>query len=490
MEKGLAMISQDGNQTKTKRFYRFRPLKRLLGERGELSNQTIFFPHPGLLNDPMEGYADIFWKGDGVLWRNLFRHYLRVLSNCFLFSRISSRIEDFEERNYFIMGFTQDFQTENAREIFEEISSLFFSCVAVGKLVDILSKRKTACTEDELVFHLETIHDLAYAAVFDVLQRKGLIPQGSELFQAKCLSFAKDFNVALYDGLDGEDDALVLRGLFASARHFGESHNIYMQDFAGEFAKVMMLLAGEFPAIFLREVRRLIYPDWYAACFMGDYRNASVWGTYGDNYTGVCLVFNAQVSGGESTIELLRKNSHGFQKNVDGSIVERSGYQYRKMRFHQIDYVAKHVQVDFFKSLGRLPISVLESDWYTYSGVSSTVAHVDDSDEFRKDYWGSFQKTITKKLSDWSHEDEHRLILFGMELSFSNSEDRLLKYRFDDLEGIIFGMRTPPEQRREIVALIKEKCKASGRSTFSFYQSYYSQDTGKIEIVPVPMLKI
>jgi hypothetical protein len=38
--------------------YRFRPLTRVLG--GELLNQQIYFAKPENLNDPMEGFRDIF----------------------------------------------------------------------------------------------------------------------------------------------------------------------------------------------------------------------------------------------------------------------------------------------------------------------------------------------------------------------------------------------------------------------------------------------
>jgi hypothetical protein len=28
------------------------------------------------LNDPLEGFKDLFWKGDVIVWKNLLRHYL------------------------------------------------------------------------------------------------------------------------------------------------------------------------------------------------------------------------------------------------------------------------------------------------------------------------------------------------------------------------------------------------------------------------------
>ncbi len=472
-----------------RRFYRFRPLKRLLGPEGELATQTIFFPHPKYLNDPMEGYADIFWKGDHVLWKNLFRHYLRVFSNCFLFSRLTKDVESLEKVNYFMMHFTQHFATEDARLLFEEISTLFFSCGAVDKLVNVLASRRTECTEEEVFFHLETIHDLAYSATLDVMQKRGLLPPSVERFKDLALRFSNDFAEELYEKIDSAGKDSILQSIFAAAKHFGESRNTYLDDLPAEGNDMIRLFVREFPSVFLREIRRLIYPQWYAACFMGDYRNASVWGTYGDNYSGVCLIFNADVANGEPGIELLKKDWQGARKNPDGSIVERSGCNYSRMQFHKIDYVAKHVKVDFFNSLGRLPVPVLDTDWYSFSGVFSAVAKVDDSDDFRSGYWDSFRRSITKKLNDWSHEDEHRLLLYGMELDFSNKEDRLLKYRFEDLEGIIFGMRTPPDKRREIVSMIQEKCEAVGRPGFSFYQSYYSSDSGKIEMVPIPIFR-
>ena len=49
-------------------FYRFRSVEQLLGEYSELERQTIFFASLEDLNDPMEGFRDIVWHGDSILW--------------------------------------------------------------------------------------------------------------------------------------------------------------------------------------------------------------------------------------------------------------------------------------------------------------------------------------------------------------------------------------------------------------------------------------
>jgi hypothetical protein len=60
----------------------------------ELEKQEIFFAAPESLNDPVEGYLDIFWSGDKIVWTNLFKNYLICLMNCHLLAIIGG--EDIE----------------------------------------------------------------------------------------------------------------------------------------------------------------------------------------------------------------------------------------------------------------------------------------------------------------------------------------------------------------------------------------------------------
>ena len=68
-------------------FYRMRSLDRLLGDKwqendgkdGELEKQEIYFASPSELNDPMEGFSNIVFKGDKIVWHNFFKHYVMCL---------------------------------------------------------------------------------------------------------------------------------------------------------------------------------------------------------------------------------------------------------------------------------------------------------------------------------------------------------------------------------------------------------------------------
>lgn len=57
--------------------YRFRPVDAVLDQYEELAKQEIYFSPPEELNDPMEGYKDVFWCGDRIVWRNLLPRLLR-----------------------------------------------------------------------------------------------------------------------------------------------------------------------------------------------------------------------------------------------------------------------------------------------------------------------------------------------------------------------------------------------------------------------------
>ena len=103
------------------------------------------------------------------------------------------------------------------------------------------------------------------------------------------------------------------------------------------------------------------------------------------------------------------------------------------------------------------------------------------TEDWRKQYWKTFHAGVTNKLTDWQHEQEYRITLQSSLVDTSNPVERTLKYRFEDLQGIIFGMNMSAEDRAAIVRIIGAKCAESGRTDFEFYQAYYSRLTGKVE---------
>ncbi len=162
-------------------------------------------------------------------------------------------------------------------------------------------------------------------------------------------------------------------------------------------------------------------------------------------------------------------------------------WDYSPMHFYNVSYADRVGEVDFFQSIGRVPVSALMQLWYTdeEGDVSESASHVAnggvDEEHWRRNYWDSFMRDITVKTRDWEYEQESRLILYGLLDDVLEERRRKLIYDFNSLKGIIFGIRTSDEHKMRIIEVIKRKCRVSGRADFKFYQAYYSHRDGDIQ---------
>src|ERR1700722_12984370 len=97
--------------------YRFRKIDALLGEWKELERQEIYLAAPHELNDPMEGYKDVTWRGDVVLWENLLRHYVLSLLRCAMWCLLT-REDAFEEPRILATVTADDLPTDGFRTLY------------------------------------------------------------------------------------------------------------------------------------------------------------------------------------------------------------------------------------------------------------------------------------------------------------------------------------------------------------------------------------
>lgn len=70
-----------------------------------------------------------------------------------------------------------------------------------------------------------------------------------------------------------------------------------------------------------------------------------------------------------------------------------------------------------------------------------------------------------------------------------NPAARKLTYRFEDLQGIVFGLNTEPEDKLKIIQTVEQMCLRSGRSDFELYQAMLLAQRGKMVQVPLRQLK-
>ena len=470
-------------------FHRFRSTNDLLDGHNELENQEIYFASPKELNDPMEGFKDVYWHGDEIAWKNLMKHYLLCLEHvCSLFI-IGGKDIALGTKDIPVFKTEEQLSTPQYKNLYREICDRFFKNDLLDKYVKNLAGRSTLIRRDEFLMHVRILHNFALDTIFSVYESynfitKRLDSEASHQMDKKALldsdTLFNAINKSKAEHSDNEDKIDVI---FSIATHADSQIRLMIRyDSPMHDDKNKDFVFLDFSEGYIQKIEKLIYPDWYTASFMAECNNSSVWGHYGDEHRGVCLSFKAAAENNNSFI------------NLPGITAwNNSGPTYGKIKhiFYKIDYEKKYVEVDFFRSLGNLLRPVLTKFWYTNdSGSKSACTDVFDSvEDWRKKYWANFYQGITTKLKDWGYEKEYRLILDSFFMDLSNPMSRKLKYDFDDLESITFGIKTSTKDKLKIMKIIEAKCRRENRRDFKFYQAYYSERKGSIERMEMSLLK-
>jgi len=110
-----------------------------------------------------------------------------------------------------------------------------------------------------------------------------------------------------------------------------------------------------FPKKYLAQLEKSIYPDWYSASFLLECSDSAIWGHYGDKHKGVCLKF--KVHENEGNFEINFETEYGYSS---GPIIGMRPHIFRK-----VEYTTKHIEIDFFRSIGRLNRGELNAMWYS-----------------------------------------------------------------------------------------------------------------------------
>jgi hypothetical protein len=469
----------------TNRLYRFRRLRRLL-DKGELLHQEIFFASPDSLNDPMEGFRDIFWLGDAIIWANLFRHYLLCLEWGYSILSLGGADEPLTWKNIPIFNVDEITFYPQYRGRIDKLVDAFIGSDDVQSMVQLLAGRTHPIRREELAAYLQPVHTLALSIIQKNHREHGLAVKadpdpGVEAYLQQTTGMVKlllDHVARL--GTEIPDAELAIAALFMThGQAIDEIKFTHQYNDAGKPVEAnRAFVLFEFPNEYVTKLETLVYPDWYTACFMEECHDSSVWGSYGDNHTAACLIF--RVGEEEASASLRLRRIAGYDS--DGPFID-----YVPHRFQKVVYESRHLPVDFFRSLGRLPIP-----WYTNRAGQRSICADDifrDEDAWRTRYWDRFNDGVTRKLEAWHYEKEQRLILTGMHRDFAEPASRVTLYDFNDLIGIIFGIKTPIESKVAICKIIEDKCRAANRTDFKFYQAYYAQDKGCIEHREMRLLK-
>ena len=431
-----------------KMFYRLRSLKSIF-EYKELENQEIYFASLDELNDPMEGFRNVVFKGDKIVWRNLLRHYLKCLNwACMINCASNGKYDFWGDSRFPLYECIEDFPDSFHENFFGESYQDFIQ--AFNRVMDKLSTITTV-SRSEILHYLERIHYVACKIISKMCpyRKQALIKEANEIIEM--IENHENFkNQKL------EMEALSIFDIFQGWK------NSMQLDIVSKNNRLMnqSFIDFNFVDFYLQRLEKLMYPECYVACFMEEANNSSVWGHYGDGHRGICLVFETE----NNSLELYSNNKK--QERQDKS----SKYYLKK-----INYDNSYNEINFFETIRTEFIN----DWHIdEKGNKSQM--LDNSQNKDKQIKYNLYDTLLHKTQDWEHESEYRII---DEYSHNtiDKETRKLKYNFKNLNGIIFGMRTSLRDKTKIINIIKQKCKNEKREDFNFYQAYYCQKDKQIK---------
>ncbi|WP_325984741.1 DUF2971 domain-containing protein [Pseudomonas protegens] len=472
--------------------YRFRPAARLLGGKdaqgieqpGELENLEIYFAAPDQLNDPLEGYREVFWSGDSLLWKNLFKHYLLLLAL----------------KSWEVMMLGAGEKYSNAVQVRARVTSLtpayapcfatmletLFADSVIQSYIAALSKDKRRCYQPELIHHLVWLHPIFLAVVFQVNKDTwiGSLPYESSVegTEEKNARYSVELSRIAQPDTDEKRfgyyretalDKTMLDIMMGNVKH--------STKLDGEKAIGLNSLIREFPHVFVKALDELMYPRWYVACFMEECRISSIWGTYGGNHKAICLKFKVDDHQAGHSLKLKVP-----KESLDDSLV----YDFKNMHFQAVSYSREFSHVDFFRTMGNTSPEALLQDWHSdgeLSFSSSCEWLFSEDKQATARHFEKFNATLTSKLSHWESEKEFRIVLRS-NMDLREGAKRKLRYKFKSLDGLIFGIATSIADKIRAIEVIKALCDKHKRKTFNFYQAYYDPASKAIryDLLEVP----
>ena len=476
--------------------YRFRSAEKLIGKFQELERQEIYFAPPNELNDPYDGTLDVQWHGDAVLWTNLLKHYLLCLTVDVTRALISPDDPDILRREM-IPGSEENLSNLPLKEAYQQVKREFFANANAARIAEVLAERVQPIGRSELRMYLRTFHGQAVQVVLGVLKTRGLavpelsVPDSGSFAEAaaRCCEIVERINREETSGASGRPVGAVFGGATESIVYQLGLLRQLEADSALDRARGWLAVICDFPAHYVSGLESLLYSDWFTACFVEEATNAAMWGVYGDSHQGVALKFRTQDVAGQPALVLNRVTGFAGSKDADTRII-RSDVP------HVLDavrYEPQFTRVDFFQMMGRITGADARFWHYDESGRQSqtSVGAGFNTEPWRQNYWRTLRAALTAKHHDWQHEKERRIVLHdGLVDLRSSKESRKLVYRFEDLEGVVFGARTSTNHIMAIFRVVREKCRKAGRKKFDFWRAEYSAVDGRMALVPLSMLKV
>lgn len=446
--------------------YRFRCTDRLLNDK-ELEDQYFYFSCPSQQNDPMEGYINFYWKGDYIAWLGLFKHYAWQLFLSLFYLPLHCDSSESLEKSPELYLYRSEIHLKDTHlpDLRSQLEDLIETDPTILSFSDSLEITNTRLSPIEVQYVLFSVHIYIIDHAFKILA-KNRFPFFEYSEEAiSLINLLKDYSCIILNDC--------IKYLTVHSRNPDQLNTFlnsitYESSISRQQSPYISFIFYDFPRHYVEHIPELVFAKWYCVCFSENYSNPALWGYYAAGHKGVCLIFKNNTTDGIHLTSLQNKSKNS--QNL--------------FSFHQVQYNAEPIQFDFFSSLGKL-WGDERTHWLKYKGKESIILQniFNDVDSWRENTMDVDSNRYLIKSPAWSHEKEFRLVITNE--WYDHEADRKYTYDFNDLDGIIFGIRTSTTEKLKIINIIKEKCKKYNRNSFNFFQAEFDAVTKSIRAIPL-----
>lgn len=449
--------------------YHYRSIKSALLEIG---NGSFHFSSREELNDPLEGYLKVFWKGDTAAWEGLFRNYI-----CSLYYAITMYYLGSDEaiiNNRSLLYDIHRFDNLPIGIVLGKLGKEFLGDCDIHAITSYYGKSDRKVNSKELRMVLLFVHFKALSLCIREDRDRGLLPHEdaerlltcipathnlSELYQK--LSDEKEYEeygsqlFSIAEEIQEDIQEYNIISLFLNETGSGESENSTNRQ-----RRNWIAIFADFPQIYVGQLCQMVYPRSYVVCFSAKNNDSSMWGNYSNNHKGVCLIYDF-----DGPVSLCGLDKH---KEV--------------VTAKAVSYGGDCIERNFFESFGRLTLNQIK-EWLTGTeGLSSLWSIFEDDEEgWRNRFWNAFNEKTYRKLKAWEHEQEYRLVVVDSFFDNDESEQRNMRFPYGILKGVIFGIETSEFDKKQIIDKLLSQTSIIGDG-FKIFQAYYNEDSQTIDI--------
>lgn len=439
----------------------------------EISKGTFRFASKVELNDPIEGYLNLYFSGDRPAWEGLFKNYIRSLYDC-----LELFFCGIDEDKIFENVVASDVQCHEGATALEEYQAIMDEFIqnemvkeSIGYLMNEVADDRRRCSKHMLSLWLTLVQFTAYNICAKTLNRL----YGNELLLIEEWDYDHFYDIveaikkladetgnlkkASENMLEGIDESLVVGRI-------SQYLKAHISDVETRRHDLWFEISSNFAYRYVSQLENLVYPGGWVVCFSKKNDNSVMWGNYADHHCGVCLVYDFAIKEG-NVIELRHEKE---QQNI----LAKAG---------EVRYTTETVERNFFESLWQFSSESIRAWMEGANGEVSDFYETYREPARIEEYRKPFTIKYYTKMPEWEYENEYRLLL---EDYWFDKEERYFKYPKTALKGVIFGKETSLEDYTRVLKAVKYS--DVDLENFQVYRAVYNEAQREIDIMYSEML--